>query len=686
MKGDFRSYARAAGTSLLGLAIQLVLGIGLLIYSVLGRDEAARTAALHVLFSAPIWLVLAVVFDQHRRERLEALEAESLDATAARESSVFGTTSDDLRVQAKRLAWMHRVLIPSASVLVALALVALGAWRYWEATREIMAAPPIGSSVAKPTGETMVSSYLPLAYRGWAIAVGLGIAVIGFVFARYSSGMAKTSVWGLLRAGAGAAACASLLGLAIALAQFAEILGAVKFGRWLLIAFPVVSMVLGAEILLNFLLNLYRPRKPGEMPRAAMESWLLASVAAPDQIARSVGGAIQYQFGVDVTGSWAYDRLRAWTPRLLGLGLLALWVMSAFTVVGPHERGVRLTLGQRSAEVGPGLRLSWPWPVGRIEKTGVTQLRTVSLATSRPPNEVTHILWTNDHRLAEESKILVRAGGGGSSEDARALMVVEVPLMFTITDLAKYEAIGTPGSRDAYVRAVAKRAMTTYLSTLTADELVGPGRGAASAELRARVEKALAGIDAGVRVVFCGIEGVHPPRGAEAATANAYEQVVADQVRASAKLANAQREATAALTRAAGSVEGAKAIVTELDKIERLRQQQAPAEQLAAQEARLDALIGQAGGEAASIISRARAERWQRVMQERGRAETYAARQAAFSANPRLYMTSAYFDTLSEVLRDARVYIVHDSVPDLRTNIDLKDLGSTVDVFSTETK
>jgi hypothetical protein len=49
-------------------------------------------------------------------------------------------------------------------------------------------------------------------------------------------------------------------------------------------------------------------------------------------------------------------------------------------------------------------------------------------------------------------------------------------------------------------------------------------------------------------------------------------------------------------------------------------------------------------------------------------------------------MTSAYFDTLSEVLRDARVYIVHDSVPDLRTNIDLKDLGSTVDVFSTETK
>ena len=30
-----------------------------------------------------------------------------------------------------------------------------------------------------------------------------------------------------------------------------------------------VSMVLGGEVLVNFLLNLYRPRKPGEMPRPA---------------------------------------------------------------------------------------------------------------------------------------------------------------------------------------------------------------------------------------------------------------------------------------------------------------------------------------------------------------------------------------------------------------------------------
>jgi len=131
MKGDHRSYARATSTSLLGLAAQVTLGLGLLIYAVVGRDNAAFSASLHVLVMSLVWVVLVVVFDQHRRERLEALEAESLDASAAREASVFGTSSDDLRVNAKRLAWMHRVLVPGARVLLALLLSGLGYGVTW---------------------------------------------------------------------------------------------------------------------------------------------------------------------------------------------------------------------------------------------------------------------------------------------------------------------------------------------------------------------------------------------------------------------------------------------------------------------------------------------------------------------------------------------------------------------------
>jgi len=73
-------------------------------------------------------------------------------------------------------------------------------------------------------------------------------------------------------------------------------------------------------------------------------------------------------------------------------------------------------------------------------------------------------------------------------------------------------------------------------------------------------------------------------------------------------------------------------------------------------------------------------------MAARGRAEAYAGRLEAFNANPGLYMYTAYLDTLTDVFRNTRLYIVQDQVEDLRMQMDLKDLGSTVDVFSSENK
>ena len=698
MKGDHRSYARATSTSLLGLAAQVTLGLGLLIYAVVGRDNAAFSASLHVLVMSLVWVVLVVVFDQHRRERLEALEAESLDASAAREASVFGTSSDDLRVNAKRLAWMHRVLVPGASVLLALLLIGLGVWRYLDATRATTA--KTGTDVATGTEviPSQLDSFVGLPLRGWAIALGLGLAVVGFVFARYCSGMARQGVWGLLRSGAGAVVCVSLFGLAIALGQFAEILGADKISRWLLVGFPIASVVLGVEVLLNFMLNLYRPRKAGELPRPAMESWLLASVAAPDQIARSVGGAIQYQFGVDVSGSWAYARLRAWLPRLVVLGIAALWLMTAVTVVGPDERGVRVRLGERLGEVPPGLALEWPWPVGRIEKVQVTELQSIALATPRPPEKVKHVLWTNDHQVKDETKLLVRTAKSiGGTDDARSLIVVEVPMTFRVKqvagagggdgfELGKYEGLAVPAARDNYIRAVAKREVLRFLTTLDEDQIMGARRTEAGAELKKRISVALDGINSGVEVVFVAIEGVHPPRGPEGSTALSYESIVSEQVRATAVKQYAELEATAQLIKAAGSVEAARAIVAEIDRLAELTAAKASEGEVNAQQARLDALITAAGGEAAQILARAQADRWTRVMAARGRAEAYAGRLEAFNANPGLYMYTAYLDTLTDVFRNTRLYIVQDQVEDLRMQMDLKDLGSTVDVFSSENK
>ncbi|MDP1663270.1 MAG: SPFH domain-containing protein [Phycisphaerales bacterium] len=691
MKGDHRSFARAAATSLLGLGIQLALGLALLVYSLMGGmlngrplqgDHAAQTAALYILITSAVWVMLAIVFDQHRRERIEAMEAESLDASAARESSVFGTMSDDLRVNAKRLAWMHKVVVPAVSIAVGLALIAMGIWKYTEVTRTLSGSVAEAANAATHGG--WFDEYAGIPNQGWAISLGLGVAVVGFVFARFTSGMSKNPVWSPLRAGASVAVAASLFGLALALGQFAEVLGAVRASRYLLVAFPIASIVLGAEVLVHFLLNLYRPRKPGELPRPPVDSWLLGSIAAPDQIARNIGGAIGYQFGVDVSGSWAYRLVSRSLGTLVLFAAGVVWMMTCLTIVGPDEQGVRVRLGKRIEQVGPGLKFSLPWPIERIERTATTHLHTVDLGTTRPPDSLNHILWTNDHKIKDEIKVIVRstraaavtgpaASPAANVDESLALLVVEVPLIYRITDLEKYEQLATPQTRDKFLRAIARREVVRYLGTLDEDELLSTKRVETSEMLRTKVTEALKDAQTGVEAVFCGIEGVHPPKD----TASAYENVVQRQLFANAEVQRATLDASNVLINAAGSQQAATAISAELDTLYRLQQAGASAAEVQAQEAKVEAMVHAAGGAVGSNLANARAERWTRHMSQRGAAESYAGRLAAFQANPSLYFATSYFETLASVIKDSRLYIVDDSYPSSRINLDLKDLNTS---------
>jgi regulator of protease activity HflC (stomatin/prohibitin superfamily) len=707
MKGDHRSFARAAATSLLGLIIQVVLGLSLLFYSMVGGvvngiamqgDHAAQTAAYHILITSAVWLMLMIVFDQHRRERLEAMEAESLDATAARESSVFGTMSDDLRVNAKRLAWMYKVVVPAVSIAVGVALIAMGAWKYHEVTRNLSGALAEASNAA--THGNWFEEYTGIPYQGWAISLGMGVAVVGFVFARFTSGMSKNPVWAPLRAGSSAAVAASLFGLALSLGQFAEVLGAVRASRYLLVAFPIASMVLGAEVLVNFLLNLYRPRKPGEMPRPAVDSWLLGSVAAPDQIAKNIGGAIGYQFGVDVSGSWAYRLVSRSLGTLILFAAGVVWLLTCVTIVGPDEQGVRVRLGKRiasedsrDASVGPGIHFTLPWPIERIERTATTHLHTVDLATARPPESLRHVLWTNDHKIKDELKVIVRSSRAAqalpapvgaavpallapeapaSVDQSLSLLVVEVPLVYRINDLKKYEELATPQTRDAYIKALARREVVRYLGTLDEDELLSTRRVETSDKIRKLVGDALTAANTGVETVFCGIEGVHPPKD----TASSYEGVVQSQLFANVAVERANLEATNTLIGAAGSQQAATELAKELDAMDRLQQSKAPAEQIKAQEARVEAMVRAAGGAVGSSLATARADRWSKHMSQRGAAESYAGRLAAFHANPDLYFATTYLETISDIMKDSRLYIIDDRYPTSRIQLDLKDLNT----------
>lgn len=686
MKADYLTYRRGTSVSILGFSIELVLAVVLLIYSQYAGDHLAFTTAVYAGIGLIVWIVLAVMFDMHRRERLEVMEIETLGSVES--GSAFSGGEEELRVAARRLATMQKYFLPAVSLLVAAALIGAGWWRF-QSGRGIIGI------------EDVIVPKMP----GWAIAIGIGVAFVGFVFARFVAGMAKQPAWLLLRSGAAWCAGIALFGFAMAVGQFVQYAGHEDvLLRYLPVVFPIVMMALGAEVLLSFALNLYRPRRPGEDPRPAFDSRILGFLAAPDRIAESIGEAVNYQFGVDVTGSWFYQMMSRWIAVLLGLGALTAWLMTALVVIEPDQRALLLTWGQPADEVlEPGLHVKWPWPVSTIEvpeyerprfaggrHAGAQTIRTatgvrvIQIGTSPPDHGVGPILWTKQH-AANEDYLIVQPDQTETDDQREstapdaALVAVEVPLQFSISDVRAYEELATPGMRDELLRAIGRRAVTQYLLKLSVDDILALRRTELAADLRAVLEaeyaKLNSGRGAGINILFVGVEGVHPPQ----QVATAFERVVESQQLREAAIENAQRVQVETLTRAAGSVASAERVAQMLDELDELKRTGASAEEMGKVRFNIQRELERSGGEMGSLLISASATRWSRHMDERGRAALYVGQVASFVASPEVYRTGKYFEALAAAMKDARVYIVPDS--DGMVRLELQDEGAGADIF-----
>jgi regulator of protease activity HflC (stomatin/prohibitin superfamily) len=711
MKADHLSYQRATTVSLLGLGLQLVLGLGLLIYAVLAPqevpaggtptvgDHAALSAAMMILLGSGVWLLLAVLFDQHRRERIEAMETEALfGPSGVRDGSVFNEKADDVRVAAKRLAWMHRVAVPGVSLLYAGGLIGLGLWR-------------LQSARAYLETDTLKSPFRSAAEPGWAIGMGLGIAIAGFFFARYAAGMAKQSVWGNLRAGAAASVGAALLGFAYGVGHFVDRIGPDALARVMHVVVPGLMVVIGAEVVLNFLLGLYSPRRPGEFPRAACDSRILGFFAAPDRLAKSIGEAVNYQFGFDVTSSWFYQLMSRSLVALVLTGVAVLWLLTSVAVVQPNEQAIRVRLGEKiGGALGPGAYFKLPWPIERIERTSATGLRRLDLA-GRPVElkNSRSVLWTNDHGAGNESYFPVqptqvdREGAGGVGGAGRsvgdqgaaaldyALVKAVIPLYYRVEDLSLFESLASPGDREALLLAVGRREAARVLASKDLDALLGDGRDAVATRIREAVEARFGelneGRGAGVRVLWVGVENIHPPK----ETAKSFENMVqATYDRASAVL-KAETEANDQLIQVAGSVEKAREISAAIERLNQARREaqargkidDAARARLTELELAVQDLVVKAGGSAASAIQKARSDRWVRHMTARAQSVSYEGQIAGFRASPKVYAAQVYFRTLRDAMANSRLYIVAGGGGGgVEVRIDAQDINTGGNMFN----
>ena len=694
MRADHLSYKRATNVAMLGIVIQLVLGVGLLLYGLLLDDRAGITGSVFILLGSVAWIALAIVFDQHRRERIEAVEFENFSEQDLASSSVFEESGADLRVAAKRLDGLYKYMLPAVSIAMGIALIALGWIRLsgkTEAFRDQM-----NEEVATVTG---------MGHHGWAIALGIGIAVIGFVFARFTSGMARAKVWENLRGGSVYSVGSALFGLAIAIAHFADLAGLGSVLQWISDALSITMIVLGAEIFLNFVLDIYRPRPQGEYPRPAFDSRLLGFVAAPDRIAESINDAINYQFGYEVTSSWFYKLLSKSFLWLVLFGGVAVWLMPSLAVVEPHQRGLLLVNGKPTgSELGPGLHFKPPWPFGKVvvpefirtETVGegrdarqrdvveetATGVRVLQLGANAPTSP-TVMLWANEE--LEESLMVVQPSREALIRRTRdvgrglSLATVRVPVYYSVKPggVESYLRLGIDGrTRDQVLNRVAQRELMRELASRSIDEVVGSGRNDIRESLKQRITQAFANLNpdetgtprgAGVEVLFVGLEDARPPGDA----AKAYEQVLEASQKAATVVIQAEQSRAETLAKVVGSVEGAEEIVAAIAELDAMPASTDPQE-LLEKELEIRGMIEDAGGEAGDIILAARADRWDEHMSARALSEEYNGKLAAYQAAPLIYENRMRFEAMAEAIKELRLYIVDESV-EKRIRLDLLD-------------
>lgn len=698
MTEDHRIYQRGAATALFGFFIQLALVIALFILGFATTTPALAICAWYALGGLPLWAFLWVVFNQHKLERLESLEAEELAARHGTDSSMFEVSADDLSIARRRLRWLYKWVMPLVTLVTATYLIVFGVLVF------------AGAVLTIAFGQWVPDNALLLT------AACIGIAVIAFLFSRYIAGMSRVPAWVMLRGGAayliGNAAVVFLVGLGLVAAdqEYPSFLG------WMQVLIPALMLLLGIEFVLNFILEIYRPRKAGELPRPAFESRLLGMLVATQGIGKTISEFVNFQFGFEVTRSWFWQLLSKAFLWLVGFAFIVLVLVSTVVVVEPQQMAIVTTFGRLAHDadnppLGPGIHFKAPWPVSSARYYDVAAVRAMRIGSAAGLKEDVPILWNSEHYEGEAEALLVappREALSGSSllldsgdddpegDDEEAskappnfLVNIEVIVHYRIDpdQLVKYVVANADAELqteddadhgehprpdelpDGRLRVIAESQVSRYLLAFDIDEWIGEARTEAGDELMTRIQSEATRAGLGVVIDQVTVASVHPPKD----VADAFDGLVGAQQEKLTKIERAHQEAVKVLARVAGNERLARRIAKLIEEHDAMEVKDGDAGKARLElEQRIARLVQEAGGEAAVLIAAARAERWNKENAAAGRALRYDPQSKLFMALPKYYPSSLYLRTLAEGLAGARKIIVISESGELTIRGDLK--------------
>ncbi len=593
----------AMAAQFLFFAITLLLGFWC-------HSRAVRVEAWHLFAGIPFWLLIAVHIHQKRvaeREEEERDELKRQELARGKAGKMFAEPEVDAFSAAHRLRQMEKYLIPGLAAVLSVLLVYLGVRLF------------LGFSSA------------PVPRRGPAAVSALAMAMVSalsFFLSRYTAGMAREAPWRLLRAGAGYMASNALAAFAVAVS-----LVFIHAGHFVLdaIVARVMSIflpLLGLELIVNLILEFYRPRQAGENVRPGYESRMLALLVEPAAVMKTVADTLDYQFGFRISESWFYRFMERAIAPLILFQLLALWLLSCVVIVDAGEQGVIERYGKlQDKDLVPGIHLKWPWPLERARIHSTGKIRRIVLghgedggrdsghehggdAKAMKPAKV--MLWTEQHHGDEYLFLVAQVGEEGERAAPGSvplnLMSAGVEVDYRISDLRKY--LYEKAQPDRLLEMLAEREIVRFLAGADFITILTSGRQEMVDELRRRIQARAEEESLGLEIVSVSMTNIHPPV-----------------------------EVGAAFQEVASAIQEKEATILEA-------------------EAYLNEMRALARGEEAKLLHEARAYLWTKEKISEGNAVRFREQLKAYRQAPRVYMAREYLQALEEALDGPDKYLI----------------------------
>lgn len=238
--------------------------------------------------------------------------------------------------------------------------------------------------------------------------------------------------------------------------------------------------------------------------------------------------------GITMRSLWSMRYILNLLPAAVMGVALVLWLSTGIVTVGANQEGALYRTGKLQPQpLGPGLHLTFPWPVDRVEIYDTQSIGTVTIGYI-PEGDVDN-LWTEDHGI-EEYRLLL-----GSGDE---MVSINLKVQYKIDNL--YDYISSSAAPESLLQAKAYEIVTERTIVSDLETLLAVDRKAFAESFRQELTEKIAAHRTGLQVVDVVLESIHPP----IEVADVYQSIISAGIAADELIINAENSANQSVLKA----------------------------------------------------------------------------------------------------------------------------------------